>query len=174
MRYDLDRLGGKLNQVIEKMNLLIREVEVLEQKSVLEQRKEILASMYTGMSNYTNLIVLAGYAGLFSLWGFGKGYLGSMSKIWIIISLLLSLAFFVGAEVFKMIYHAIYLRKISKNLNEGQYDTRAEIDTFTRAQQEFDLQNARFWPYFLIPTITFGLLAFGLLLYQLIYALVQI
>lgn len=73
------------------------------------EQKEFLEKAMTQAQAYTNLIMLAGYAGLFALWQVAKEHLTPLSAYMAGILLIISLAVFIAMEIYGM-----YLR--SKDL----------------------------------------------------------
>jgi hypothetical protein len=72
-------------------------------KKAREAIVEIVTKSYDKASAYTNLIMIAGYAGSFTIWSFTKQYLTARCAIAVALALGISLCAFVLFETFKMI-----------------------------------------------------------------------
>jgi hypothetical protein len=117
---------------------------------------EIMTRLQSNNTSYTNLILAAGYAAFFTFWSSLKGDMPI--KLYAISGLLmvLSLMLFIVWEIVKMIWSAISLRSIEAKIASRSSDP----DVVDRLQQEinrFERRIGRFWIWFLIPTITFGI-----------------
>ncbi|PIP19226.1 MAG: hypothetical protein COT38_05815 [Candidatus Omnitrophica bacterium CG08_land_8_20_14_0_20_41_16] len=55
-------------KLVEHINEIIKQQNLTGQVSLIEQQKEILSHIYQKASSYTNLIILAGYVGIFGIW----------------------------------------------------------------------------------------------------------
>lgn len=71
---------------------------------------EIQASLFSKSAAYTNLILLGGYAGAFTIWGNTKAQLSANANVSIAGLLTISLAVFILFEVFKMARQAFHFR----------------------------------------------------------------
>jgi len=90
-------LVSYINEIIKKQNLS-------GQISFIEQQKQILSHLYQKAGSYTNLVMLAGYAGIFGIWQFTHELLSRRVTMWVALLISLSLMLFVGYEVWKMIF----------------------------------------------------------------------
>ena len=69
----------------------------------VKARTEILTKAFDRSTAYSNVILVAGYAGIFTIWSFTKSQLPDRAIIVIALSLLISLAAFVVFEIVKML-----------------------------------------------------------------------
>ncbi|MBN0315103.1 hypothetical protein JTM73_33150, partial [Pseudomonas aeruginosa] len=67
--------------------------------------------LMTQASNYTNLIMVAGYAGLFGLWSTLVGRLPQWLYALCGLLALLSLLLFVSWEIIKMVWGSLYVKR---------------------------------------------------------------
>src|SRR5438034_479873 len=71
---------------------------------VVDTQIRIIAGSYDKANAYTNLIILAGYAGLFALWQFTKDNLGRTQVLVSGLLFLISITIFVVFEIYKAHY----------------------------------------------------------------------
>ena len=83
----------------------------------IEIRKDAIKEAYERSMAYTNIIIVAGYAGIFTLWGLTKDNLSDNAAFLTGLLIGLSIFVFCGWEVFKMIYTSSTLRKKVNMLN---------------------------------------------------------
>ncbi|RYG55320.1 MAG: hypothetical protein EON56_05815, partial [Alphaproteobacteria bacterium] len=74
------------------------------QRKVVDLLSEVQGRLIDRAAAYTNLILIGGYAGLFAIWSATRASLPMKANIAVAAALTLSLAFFLGFEVYKMIY----------------------------------------------------------------------
>ncbi|UZM14595.1 hypothetical protein LZV00_01895 [Pseudomonas kielensis] len=107
--------------------------------------------------NYTNLIMVAGYAGFFAFWS----TLVDKIPAWLFFAcgllITLSLTFFISWELIKMFWSASHIRKTQAILAQSR---RQNIVTeYENAIQKFNAEAQRVWMLFLIPSVLTGILA---------------
>jgi hypothetical protein len=164
------RVLGKLEEVIKVHNELVGHIKHLSewqtqsiQKQQIDAMKEVVAHAYSKATAYSNVIIIAGYVALFSIWSVMRDKLPGKAMFVVALLITLSAALFVLFEVFKMVASGIYFRKITKSL-EGV----GGPELISKIQQEgkrFELSVARVWIFVLVPTLFFGLAALGVLVY---------
>ena len=125
----------------------------------LEMRRQVIAEAYERSEKYTNIIILAGYAGIFSMWSLIKNYL---DKDIVLISALMigvSLTTFIIWEVFKMFVSAAQCKKISEILYQNKKPSLIQKDLQDFSVKVRNLNNrihSFWWIIVLIITILFG------------------
>ncbi|WP_404397409.1 hypothetical protein [Idiomarina loihiensis] len=128
----------------------------------IEATKEIVAHIYGKANSYSNLIIVAGYVGFFTLWSSIRPELPN----WAVLSsgglILTSLMIFIAFEFYKMTSISIQMHRISKRLDKPNMGTLDEIQDI---QKRSSLNNAKAWIFTVIPTIVSGFLAGLILLY---------
>ena len=72
---------------------------------------ELQSSMFNRAAAYTNIILVGGYAGAFTIWNFTRSQLTPRATIVVALFLSISLVTFIAFEVFKMIWTAVELKK---------------------------------------------------------------
>lgn len=78
--------------------------DAAEYRRWLESQVKWLESAYEKSKAYTNLVIVAGYAGFFALWQATRGTVGGRHSAWAALLMLFSLTSFVLYEVFKMFW----------------------------------------------------------------------
>lgn len=154
------KLVGHINEIIKQQSLT-------GQVSLIEQQKQILSHMYQKASSYTNLIVLAGYAGIFGIWQYVREILSKQITIWIALLISCSLIIFVGYEVWKMIAEAMFMRRLNKVIEVNVTPQERSI-VWQRVFTEYARKQSKTWVFFLVPTVLFGFSAAFILIYQFI------
>src|SRR5258708_28488103 len=79
--------------------------------SVVDIQIRIIAGAYEKANAYTNLIIVAGYAGLFAVWQFTKDNLSRKQTLISALLIIVSLAIFVIFEIYKAHYTSRLLRQ---------------------------------------------------------------
>ena len=141
-----------------------------EQKQMHEKIKFMIkmqSAMFEKSMAYTNVIILGGYAGVFTLLSITKDFLSRSSVILSVILLAISLVFFCSWEVAKMIFYSSYNRRIVPLLNLQQPPMQffSELEKLRFHEQKQQLRFARWWYVILILTVLPGFGAGGILLY---------
>ena len=173
----MQRYEGDWNEYMRtKMNELIEEInEIKKFQQSCERDKEVALSMQlnekmmTHATNYTNLILVAGYAGFFGFWSTIVNKLPqpiyAISGLLALISLLL----FISWEITKMV--GSYKRlsgnnELIKHIKHGD----KPLLMLEAAMNLHSMRMNRLWKWFLIPTVVTGvapaLLLLGTFMYQ--------
>lgn len=156
-------------------------LEKIERHFTAEQQKQVqraLLDQYTKMFDraqaYANVIILAGYAGAFTVWSNTRPALSSKLNITIALCLGLSLVAFVGWEVFGMIKRACINERARALINHtgGPENFLASMQEFERKQSEESVKLQPYWYAVLAATIGPALIALGLLFYNYIVFLI--
>ncbi|WP_375450609.1 hypothetical protein [uncultured Devosia sp.] len=138
-----------------------------------EQRQsmmlEINAASYERRAAYTNLIVLAGYAGAFSLWAFVREDITTQGNAAIAICLSVSLMLFVGFEIFKMSRMALWSVKVGKAFRSDMtaLEVMGAVKELRLSQQRESLSRlTKIWLVMLVLTLLSASGAVALLFYN--------
>ncbi|WP_238193581.1 hypothetical protein [Methylobacterium frigidaeris] len=139
----------------------------LEEKQI-KALSEISSKTLDKSAAYNNIILVAGYAGAFTIWSFTRLQLTPRANVCIALSLLLSLAVFIFFEVIKMTI-------VTKYVSSRAAALKAETTAASKIKiiQELDNSNsiilARFmifWAITLFVTAAGALFALALLAYN--------
>lgn len=153
--YEMEtRCVDRHNNLAENFNTMNQHQTRMINNENITAQKEIISHAYGKVSSYSNLIIIAGYIGFFTLWSSLKNDLPN----WAILSsgfcILLSLLIFIGFEIYKMISSSIKMHRFSKALQQPNINTISQIQQIERNGA---LNSARIWIFTLIPTVFFGL-----------------
>ncbi len=155
------------SKLVEHINAIIKQQNLTGQVSLIEQQKQILSHIYQKAISYTNLIVLAGYAGIFGIWQHTREILSRETTIWVALLTSCSLLIFVGYEVWKMIAEAIFIKRINKIIEEN-VALQERLAVWQQVFSEYARKQSKIWIFFLAPTLLFGFSAAFILIFQFI------
>ena len=145
---------------------------------VVDTQIRIIAGSYEKANAYTNLIILAGYAGLFALWQFTKDALTRSQVLLSGFFLLISIAIFVLFEIYKAYYTSRLLRKYLSVVQDSDNRSSPEklltaMNAFESSERAASVHFVRFWSViFWLTTIT-GLGSAGVLGYSFVKDLIK-
>ena len=145
---------------------------------VVETQIRIIAGSYEKANAYTNLIILAGYAGLFALWQFTKDHLSRTQSTISALLLLTSIVIFVLFEIYKAHYTSRLLRQYLAVVQQPENRASPErllsaMNAFESAERVAAIHFVRFWQLvFWLTTIT-GVSAAVVLGYAFVRALLR-
>lgn len=130
---------------------------------LVDAQKSLMHETMKSSMNYANVIMLAGYAALFTLWSQSRTDLTPATSLAAGIFLAVSVLSFVGFEVFGMMQRAKFMMSIGKAVSDPD-----RFEERMRAVQD-DQQNllrrlAPIWKFALTVAVTFALAAFVILL----------
>ncbi|MGJ0426773.1 hypothetical protein [Methylocystis sp.] len=139
------------------------------QKALQEQQEKIQKALIEASSKafekaqaYTNVIIIAGYAGAFSLWSSTKAQLPNKANVIIALLLGFSMLVFVLHEIYGMIQRSIHFHKISPLINMQL----PSDEKLRRTEAKAELNNNPIWIASLLGTIPTALAAIALLFYS--------
>ncbi len=132
----------------------------------------VMTAHYSNSKAYTSMVIVAGYAAFFWMWGFVHEDLPKMTALIAALLMALSAAVFVMFEVYKMIWVALTVR-LQALAADDPYDPLKKI----RALDDVLLREARVfskvWIGVLAGTILPALGAFALLVVSILIVLVD-
>jgi hypothetical protein len=109
---------------------------------LVSAQKSLLHETISAAMNYSNVIMVVGYAGLFALWaqmtGQGVGKFTPLTSFFIALCLCLSVLAFLSCELFGMIVRSYVNIKIAQSVNDpSQFEARIknhrdQMEQFTR------------------------------------------
>jgi hypothetical protein len=117
---------------------------------------------------YANALILAGYAGLFTLWSFAQKNLTHRQIDVVAIMLGLSLMLFVSWEIYSMTFSATSYSRFVEIIDESPEKFFARFDSYQRELRLRTKKYRRRWAFCFYPTLVFGYGAAVLLLYNII------
>jgi hypothetical protein len=160
-RHQFNRLAKVVEEMARELTSLLQERDREQNVQVMDGLRQLVAEFYSHTTNYSNLIIAAGYAGAFAVWQFMGQAVTANVRLWSALLLLTSLILFVGHQVQGMLREGWRMRHLSDALLQLPAARRLEA-----AQALFlrnRLQDGRIWIFVIIPTVACGL-AGGLLL----------
>ena len=158
------------NALVQSITDIIHRQNLTGQITAIDQYKQIVAHQYQLSSTYTNLIMLGGYAGIFGLWQLTKSNLESWAVLLTALLTAISLLFFAGFEVFKMVGNALFLRRLNSIIAK-EVAEHERVAAWTMAWNEYSRKGSKWWLIFLIPTVITGFGAGFILIYALVISL---
>jgi hypothetical protein len=184
LRIDLGNLEREANRVIRDFDAklaegydavarLSRSVATLERAKVMDDYKAAIRDSYAIAQNYTNLVMLGGYAAFFALWTLFKTELPPTIHAWSGVVIGLSVTMFMAWEIFKMVSDALHVRHLEEHLISDGGDRVA----LHAVQQTIQLKRARvakWWPVAFAFTLVPGAFGAGILLYGIAGNLVKV
>lgn len=166
----------------EQISKALQEMQAREQRKLveadIEARIKILSALYDKATAYTNLMVVAAYAGYFGLWQLTKEYLPKPFALWSALLMLVSVVTFVAVEVVKMVMvqHSVFTQAAVINSQEARQDLATLQAAFAKlgaAHEQVNFYFKRFWVVALVVTIASGMSAATLLGYSFVLGLQQ-
>lgn len=134
---------------------------------------KIQGAVFEKATAYTNVVILAGYAGILTIWGSLKSEFPVKANIAIALSAGVSLLLFVSWEVYKMIVSSHRMVAVAQLINKTM-----EPNEFSAALKRIQLENDKAsvrliipWYIFLILTIVPAVVSVGLLFYNFVAGL---
>lgn len=128
----------------------------------------IIASAYEKANAYTNLMIIAGYAGFFALWQMTNTYLGKKQTFFSALLMLLSIMIFVLFEIYKAHFSSGLLRRYQQTVQDKENRSSPEIlvekmNQFEAVERNAALRFVRLWQFTFWATTITGVAA-GLIL----------
>ncbi|MFM5316626.1 hypothetical protein ACET9R_14840 [Aeromonas veronii] len=155
-------LANNQSTLQDQINAMNIERERIAREKYISEMKEIYSSSWSAAATYTNVIVLAGYAGYFGLLSTLKDYISPFALVLSGFFMALSLAFFVFHEVFRMVFTAVQYKKVFKDLDDGDDIVSKMHDT----AQRYNIITNRVWLIAFCPTVIFGILGVCSIIYS--------
>ncbi|WP_323909814.1 hypothetical protein [Aeromonas caviae] len=175
MDRNLSNLAGVVSTLASNQSVLQDQIDIINmerervaREKYISEMKEIYSSSWSAAATYTNVIILAGYAGYFGLLSTLKDYVSPLGLLLSGFFMALSLAFFVFHEVFRMAFVGVQYNKIFKDLEEGDNIFEKMKDNV----QKYNVITSRVWLFAFCPTVLFGLIGVGSVIYSFCKSLV--
>ncbi|WP_429157664.1 hypothetical protein [Aeromonas veronii] len=158
--------SNAINQLSQNQSALAKAIEAMQLKSAnedarqqLEAQKELYAVMTSATANYTNIIIVAGYAGILSIL---SSLSVKMQPIYLYIVgffLVLSLGSFISFEIYKMISQTRHVDAVFSRMNSSKIQPVDALAMVKREINSFNVKNVKIWSFFLYFTIITGVIA---------------
>ena len=142
----------------------------------IEIQMKVISASYEKAMAYTNLIIVAGYAGFFALWQITKDFLSRNQVLSSALLMLISVVLFVVFEIYKAYYSSRRLLDIGTILNDPENQSSlatlvSEIEKHNLDEQKRYVRFGRIWHVVFILTVLSGLSAAFILAYALVRSL---
>jgi len=164
----------------EQMAKALQEMHAREQRRLaeaeIETKIKVLSAIYDKASAYTNLMIVAAYAGFFGLWQLAKDTLPKDLARWSALLMLISVVIFVAVEVIKMVMvqHSVFSQASTLNTPEVRQSPEALNKAFAKigaAHEQVNFYFRKLWVVALILTILSGMSAASILGYAFVAGL---
>lgn len=142
----------------------------------INRRIQILQAAFDKSAAYANIIIIAGYAGVFAIWSFTKDFLPEITALWVALLVGFSMFVFCGWEVFKMIHSGRAFRPFIELMKRGlpPEDFFREVQILDQKTAAEELVLYYRWYIVLLLTIPTGFGGALLLFYSFIERLIQL
>jgi hypothetical protein len=144
-----------------------------ELQDFIEKQKQVITSGYEQAKNYTNIIMMGGYAGLFAIWSFTKGDLDKWQSLAVGLLALLSILSFVIFEIYGVWLRSTQTISLLKQLEEAKKLDKFP-DDYGKAEMKRMETASKVWPFFFFFTLATGVLAGMILIYSFIEKLLTL
>ncbi|WCX06208.1 hypothetical protein KK188_10145 [Pseudomonas aeruginosa] len=161
MRYETDweRWARQVNDSINHLGQHMDQFQTFKNRYELDKQIEAAQQLndkhIAAAFNYTNLILVAGYAGFFAFWSTLSEKVPTLLFSITGLLILISLVLFISWELIKMCWGPLHMRKVDRIL-AGQKGPHV-IAQYDAAHVDFERRSHRVWIFFLIPTTITGL-----------------
>lgn len=136
--------------------------------SQVEAQKQILDTSMKAARDYTNVIMVVGYAALFTLWTQTRSDVTPATSFWAAIFMCVSVMGFIAWEVFGMVVRSMVNIRMARVVAEID-EYAARIRESTQQQQEFNRRMFKPWVALISVTGACGLIAFLIMLVALMH-----
>lgn len=136
----------------------------------IQDQKSMVSGTYEHAKQYANIIILGGYAGLFTIWNFSRDELIGWQVLLVGLFSLISLLAFISFEIF-----ASWVRASQVNNQFAELEEAERLHEFPRNHGKDELERAqrfmKVWPYFFFTAVGFALVAVAILVYAFVSGL---
>lgn len=133
--------------------------------------RESLATNFSMATAYFNVIMLGGYAATFTLWNYLSEYMTAKETMLIGLLLTVSVFFFAGFEVFKVVFASYKLSRAAKLIDKRE-GPGANANLKSAARTDVVIKQSRLWFVPLFIAVISGFVSGLILLYVLICELI--
>lgn len=143
---------------------------------LVDAQTRILTSAYSSAMAYTNLIILAAYAGFFGLWKLSEPYISGDLARTSALCMTLSVTVFVLFEVWKMYYSSRNLLQLNRIITDPELQKDGskllkKLNEFNTQERSRALVFGYVWHFCLFATVLTGLVAVGTLMGAFVHGL---
>jgi len=129
-----------------------------------EGRRKVINEQSEIQKNYTNLIMIAGYAGYFWIWERFHTQMTYGLELWSGLTIIISIGIFVFSEIWGM--YILSTRNIKHFEVDGKrvHDTMPDAERYDHIENYYRKKLIGVWGYHFYPAVYFGLIAYILLI----------
>ena len=165
---NVDRLLDDLScqyELLEKEDSEQKDKDDDEFEEFIKKQKEVITASYEQAKQYSNIIILAGYAGLFAIWNFTKQSLENWQTLSVGLLTIISVLIYIIFELY-----GAWLRTTQvKNQMEELIDAE-KLHKFPDEYGKGEISRVSIfmavWPYFFFSAIAFAIGAASILIYS--------
>ena len=139
-------------------------------RELLDAQKELLAHTFSQAKAYTNVILVAGYAGVFAIWSFLKDDLTKATAFSSGLLISISLALFIAWEVYSMFFRSQSILGVARALEDPDRFEQLMLD-YRTSEQERIIRYGRIWLIQLPLVVATGFGAIGVLVSAFVHGL---
>ena len=137
----------------------------------IQKQKEVITTTYEQAKNYSNIIMMGGYAGLFAIWGFTKSNLDKWQSVSAGLLALFSVLIFVLFELYGLWLRSTQTFSLLNQLQKAERLDKFPDDYGKQELKRFEIL-AKLWPFFFFSAIATALLAALILVWSFISQLI--
>jgi hypothetical protein len=173
--YQMANMQEAIKRLAEQQQRMAQDAHQRQQQAAAEKMTEtlvkIISSSYDKAIAYNNVVIIAGYATFFAIWGATKPALTHWISIASALLMVLSATVFVLFELFKMVQSSRTLMQlqaiaVDENARKDPEVFQSKMNTFETLQRSASLRFVRVWVAVLVITVSTAVAAIALLLYN--------
>jgi len=133
-------------------------------KEVIDGQIKLYGALYDKTIAYTNLLLAAGYAGVFGVWSFTRPYLTKRQSLSVASLVLASLTIFVFFEIWKGVVTGVATGRRAKAIFGDDDQEAPEAEVFIDRLRQFEVANtkdalrlSKIWPLAWGASVLLGL-----------------
>lgn len=181
-QYQMANMQEVIKKLAEQQKQMTQDAHRRQQQAAAEKMIEtlvkILSSSYDKAIAYNNVVIVAGYATFFAIWGATKPALTHWISITSALLMVSSATVFVLFELFKMVQSSQTLMQLQsiaadENARKDPEVFQSKVKAFETLQRSASLHFVRVWVAVLGITVSTAVAAIGLLAYNYVCALLQ-
>lgn len=154
-------------ETLEKEDAENKKKDGSEFEESVNKQKEVIASSYEQAKQYSNIVILAGYAGLFTIWNFTKDNLEVWEALSVGLLTIISILIYIIFELYGAWLRTTQVKNQMNELLEAE-----RLHKFPDEYGKGEMSRAgvfmAIWPYFFFSAIAFALCAASILIYSFI------
>ena len=143
-----------------------RLIEQRQHDQQLDDTLKAVTTVYSNARAYNNLLIFAGYAAFFAMWGFLRNDIPRPASHWALLLILASATVFVLWEVAKMAWLGWQMQRNAKAMLKE--NPVAQIQALAPSEVREALIFGKVWVYVIVVTVVTGVAAIGVLAWNLV------